>query len=289
MVIAASIAGEMTPSEHLRLGELLLQLGKLTEFDISRVVSRQKETNLKFGEAAQDMGLVSREDVAYALARQFDYPCVGTNESNLSPLLVAARDPFGAPAEVIRALRGHLMLTWFNESRRALAIAAPRHSQGTSVIAANLAIAFAQLGERTLLIDANLRRPSQHGLFGIPASEGLSYLLTGRYQFKQLLCSVSPFKTLTVLCAGIPPPNPNELLSSVGFSWLMETATAAYDVIIVDSPPLLEYPDAQVIAARVGGALLVTRRHRSSLSDVIAAKHMLEPASAALVGSLIND
>jgi receptor protein-tyrosine kinase len=289
MVIAASISGDITPPDRIRVGELLLHLGKLTEFDISRVVSRQKETKLKFGETAERMGLVSREDVAHALARQFDYPCVSTNDTDLSPLLVAAREPFGASAEVIRVLRGHLMLTWFNERRRALAITAPRHSHGTSVIAANLAIAFAQLGERTLLIDANLRRPSLHSLFGIRAAEGLSYLLTGRYEFKPLLRAVEPFKTLAVLCAGIPPPNPHELLSSLSFSWLMETAAAAFDVIIVDAPPLLEYPDAQVIAARAGGALMVTRRHRTTLSDVLEAKRVLEPASAALVGSLIND
>ncbi len=289
MVIAASVASGIASTQHLPLGEQLRELGKLTELDIGRVVVRQRETNLKFGEAAQSMGLVSREDVAYALARQFEYPCARPADSGLSPLLITAVEPFGAAAEIFRVLRGHLMLTWFSERRRALTIASTRRSEGASVIAANLAVAFAQLGERTLLIDANLRRPAQHELFGLNTSDGLSSLLMGRLQFKQALCAVEPFHSLAVLCAGISPPNPHELLSSVSFSWLMETATAAFDVIIVDAPPLLEYPDAQVVAARTGGCLLTTRRHATSLRDVEEAKRIIEPTSAAIVGSVINE
>jgi capsular exopolysaccharide synthesis family protein len=181
------------------------------------------------------------------------------------------------------------MLSWFNERRKSLVVTATRHSEGSSVIAANLAIAFAQLGERTLLIDANLRRPGQHDLFGLPAADGLSSLLSGRLQFKQALCPVPPFNMLSVLCAGFAAPNPHELLSSVSYSWLMETATAAFDIVITDSPPLLEYPDGQVIAARNSGCLLTMRRHVTSLRDVEEARRILAPAGATLVGALLNE
>jgi len=289
MVTAATMTADATQSGHIRLGELLLDLGKLTEIDIGRVVHRQRESNLKFGEAAQAMGLVTEEDVAFALARQFSYPCVRSSETSFSPLLVTALEPFSPAAEVIRSLRGHLMLSWFDDRRRALAITAPRRSQGSSVIAANLAIAFAQLGERTLLIDANLRHPSQQALFGLPEDDGLAHLLSGRAQFKQVLRPVQPFEALTILAAGVPAPNPHELLSSISFSWLVESAAATFDVIILDTPSLLDYPDAQVVAARTGGCLLSTRRHTTTLQDVEAAKRIMEPAGAMIVGSLIND
>lgn len=282
-------APSIDPVGHVPLGELLRNRGKLTDLDIGRVMVLQREKSLRFGEAAERMGLVKHEDVEHALAQQFEYPYVRTAESNLSPLLVVAYEPFGARAEAVRALRGQLSLRWFSDRRKTLAVVAARHAAGTSVVAANLAIAFAQLGERTLLIDANLRRPAQHDLFGISRPDGLSYLLAGRGQFKQVLSSVEPFHSLKVLCAGALPPNPHELLSTVGFSYLTETAPAAFDVVIIDAPPLLEYPDAQVIAARAGGCLLATRRHQTSLGDVEVAKRQLDPTGAAVVGVVLND
>ena len=275
--------------EHIPIGELLVRTGKLNELDIARVVALQKQKNLRFGEAAQQMGLLSREDLERALAQQFDYPYVSERGSVLSPLLIAACDPFGAKAEAIRGLRGQLELRWFDDRRKTLVVAAPRAGCGTSVVAANLAIAFAQLGERTLLIDANLRRPAQHTLFGLEAVEGLSSLLAGRSSFKELLRRVEPFNALAVLCAGAKPPNPHELLSTVGFTYLIETVPAAFDIIIVDAPPLLECSDGQIAAARAGGCLLVARRHRTSLADMENAKQQLEPTGSSVVGVVLND
>jgi protein-tyrosine kinase len=275
--------------EHVPIGELLLSTGKISELDIARVIALQKQKKLRFGEAAQEMGLLRAEDVERALAQQFDYPYVGPRGSTFSPLLVAACDPFGPGAEAIRGLRGQLALRWFDDRRKTLAVVAPRAGGGASVVAANLAIAFAQLGERVLLIDANLRRPAQHNLFGLGPVEGLSNLLAGRNKFKDSLRVVEPFGSLAVLCAGANPPNPHELLSAVGFAYLVETAPAAFDIVIIDAPPLLEYPDGQVIAARAAGCLLVARRHQTSLTDLEDAKQQLEPTSAAIVGAVLND
>lgn len=277
------------PREHVPLGELLVSTGKISELDVARVIALQKQKKLLFGEAAQAMGLLRPEDVEQALAQQFDYPYIGSRGSALSPMLVTACDPFGSRAEAIRGLRSQLALRWFDDRRKTLAIAAPRAGGGSSVVAANLAIAFAQLGERVLLIDANLRRPAQHTLFGIGAVEGLSNLLAGRSAFRDALRVVEPFASLAVLCAGANPPNPHELLSAVGFSYLVETAPAAFDIVIIDAPPLLNYSDGQLIAARAGGCLLVARRHQTSLTDIEDAKLQLEPTGAAIVGAVLND
>jgi protein-tyrosine kinase len=275
--------------EHVPIGELLVSTGKISELDVARVIALQKQKKLRFCEAAQEMGLLRPEDVEHALAQQFDYRYVEKRGSAFSPLLVVACDPFGPKAEAIRGLRSQLSLRWFDDRRKTLAVAAPRAGGGSSVVAANLAIAFAQLGERVLLVDANLRRPAQHSLFGIGPVEGLSGLLAGRNTFRDVLRVVEPFGSLAVLCAGANPPNPHELLSAVSFSYLIETAPAAFDIVIVDAPPLLEYSDGQLIAARAGGCLLVARRHQTSLADMEDAKQQLEPTSAAIVGAVLND
>jgi protein-tyrosine kinase len=275
--------------EHLAIGEVLVRTGKLKQLDVATVVELQKRENLRFGEAAQRLGLLTEDDITRALAQQFDYPYIREPGSALSPQLISACDPFGAKAEAIRGLRGQLALRWFDDNRKTLVVAAARAGCGTSVVAANLAIAFAQLGERTLLVDANLRRPAQHRLFGLGAVEGLSSLLAGRGNFSELLRPVEPFNMLSVLCAGAKPPNPHELLSTIGFNYLIETAPAAFDIVIVDAPPLLECSDGQIAAARGRGCLLVARRHRTSLADMEDAKQQLEPTGAAVIGAVLND
>src|SRR4051812_48905375 len=211
MNAARDTAVATTPAGHLPLGEILRLSGKISELDIGRVIVLQREGNLRFGEAARKMGLVTRKDVELALARQFEYPHVQDRESRLSPLLVSAYDPFGARADIIRGLRSELSLRWFAEHGKAMTVLSPRKDCGSSIIAANLAIAFSQLGESTLLIDADLRNPTQHELFGIGDGDGLSSVLAGRAQIASSLNAVEGFDHLALLCAGITPPNPHEL------------------------------------------------------------------------------
>jgi protein-tyrosine kinase len=268
------------------LGQLLLDAGKLTEIDVNRVAVAQRQKNLRFGETAERLGLVSHEDVARALAQQFRYPYV-TGESRLDPTLIAAHQPFSAAAESLRELRSQVLLRWSEGQRKSLAISSPRKRSGCSRLAANLAIVFAQLGERTLLIDANLRRPSQQALFGVPPGAGLSNFLAGRCELKDVLRPIAPFEHLHVLCAGTQPPNPQELVSRVTFRHLLEAAPTNFDVVIIDTPPTLEFADAQIIAAAAGGCLLSARRHRTRLADMERARAKFAPTPAVLLGTAI--
>jgi chain length determinant protein tyrosine kinase EpsG len=269
------------------MGRLLLDAGKLTAIDVNRVAVAQREKNLSFGEAAARLGLVSKEDVARALAQQFRYPYVTDKSSYLDPTLVAAYRPFGTTAEALRELRSQLQLRWFDQNRRPLAIVSPRKRSGCSRLAANLAIVFSQLGERTLLIDANFRRASQQTLFGVQQGVGLSDFLAGRCSLGDAFTTVPPFEDLKLLCAGTQPPNPQELLGQGTFQYLLEIAPANFDVVIIDTPPILEFADAQMIAAAAGGCLLTARRHQTRLADVERAKERFEPARAVLVGTTI--
>jgi chain length determinant protein tyrosine kinase EpsG len=270
------------------LGQQLLGAGKLNERDIPAIIAAQQRTKLRFGETAIGLGLATEADVQEVLARQYEYPICRGDASNFSSALVAAEHPFGARSEAFRTLRTQLVLRWLNERNRCLAITSSRSGEGASVLAANLAIVFAQAGERTLLIDANFRRPSQHRMFGVEPRFGLSGLLTGRCSVADVLTPIPLLGNLFVLCAGALPPNPQELLNRVGFSYLVETAPAEFDIVIIDTPPILEFADTQLVAARAGSCLLSIRRDATRVADVQKVKALIEPTPTQFVGAVIS-
>jgi receptor protein-tyrosine kinase len=273
-----------TPS----IGQLLLEAGKLTEEDIPKILQTQRQRALRFGDTACLLGLVTEKDVQYALSHQYQYCYSPSGESALSPALFTMHEPFSAQAEALRALRTQVHLRWFQDRSRALAMLSPRSGEGCSTLTANLAVVFAQLGERTLLIDANLRKPKLHHIFGDSGRVGLSGLLAGRSSLEEAVTSVAALENLSILCAGPVPPNPQELLGRVSFSYIIETLPSKYDVVIIDAPAVLDYADAQIIAARAGGCVLVTRRHSTRMADVEQSLVRLRPTGASMLGCVIN-
>jgi protein-tyrosine kinase len=271
-----------------RLGELLHDDGTLTEQDVKDILAAQRASGQRFGEVASRLGLVNERDVQRALSRQAEFPLIISGESGLSPALITTYQPTCARSEELRTLRSELVLRWFGRGNRVLAVIEARQGHGCSVLAANLAVTFAQLGERTLLIDADLRAPSQHSLFGFKSDYGLVDFIKGRESLDNAVTKVPGFNCLSVMCAGAIPPNPQELLGRVSFGYLMETAPTKYDVVIVDTPPMLQCADAQLIAARAGGALLTTKRHGTRLADVLRVKAQLESAEVSLLGAVID-
>jgi protein-tyrosine kinase len=206
-----------------------------------------------------------------------------------SKLLIGMQQPQSRQTEAFRELRSQLILRWFKDGRTALAVTGGRSGDGCSSVAANLAIVLAQLGERTLLIDANFRNPRQHELFALKPEAGLADLLRGRDVYDEALTAVPSLEHLRVLCAGAVPANPQELLSRASFIYVLKTMSEKYRSIVIDTPPALAYADAQIVSARAQGCLLVTRRHRSRLADVAEVKNRLEPTGAHLLGAVINE
>ena len=141
------------------IGVILIDSGRLSADNAERILRLQKEQGKRFGDAAIELGLLTEDDIRFALSSQFDYPYLPLGDSSLSHELVAAYKPFSPVVEQLRALRSQLMLRWFDAAaqRKSLAIVSPGAGEGRSFIAANLAIVFSQQGQRTLLIDANLR------------------------------------------------------------------------------------------------------------------------------------
>lgn len=270
------------------IGKLLLDLGKIKSEDAERILNLQKKEHVRFGDAAQKLGMVTEADIKQALSLQFDYPYLQPNEGKFSKDLVAAYAPFSKQVEALRALRSQLILRWFHSGHKSLAIVSPTAADGGSNLAANLAVVFSQLGEHTLLVDANLRSPHQHKTFNLGQARGLSDILAGRENF-DVNQKVDSFLDLTVIGAGTIPPNPQELLGRSNFMDFMNQAREHYDVVIVDTSPAIETSDAQTVASCCEGALIASRLNETRVEDLINIRDQLTLANVAIVGAVIND
>ena len=271
----------------ITIGGVLLDSGKITAADAERILRLQKEKGLRFGDAGKALNLITDDDIQETLSQQFNFPFLVNTESGLSEELIAAYRPFSPQVEVLRAIRSQLMLRWFTDQRKCLAIVSAANQEGRSYLAANLAIVFSQLGERTLLIDADLRQPRQQQLFNIDKKQGLSDLLADRTDLSAIT-RVNAFKNLSILTAGTIPPNPQELISR-GLENHLEQFATNFDVILIDTPPSSQGADAQLLAAKAMGALLLARQDKTRLTAFESLKNLLESSGVACVGSVIGE
>ena len=209
-------------------------------------------------------------------------------DHEISADIFVAANPSGPATEAVRGLRGELMLRWFDADHRCLAVGGANRSSRASLVAANLAVAFAQLGKRTLLVDADLRRPRQHELFGLSHATGLADLLVERCVMTEAIVCIAALD-LSVLGAGTIPLNPHELLSSSQFGHVLQAARTHFEIVIVDSAPILECAETQMVALHSEGYLLAARRHRTRLQDIEAARTRLQPSRVTVVGAVISD
>jgi len=185
-------------------------------------------------------------------------------------------------AEAFHELRTSVLLSTAKHPPRTLLVTSAKGGEGKTTVAANLAVSLAQLGEKVLLIDADLRRPSLHKFFGVANTSGLVNFLTGSPDWRSLLSQAAPIG-LFVMPSGPVPPNPADLLSSEYMPLLIREATKEYKFVVLDSPPLLNLADSRVLATLVDGVILVvgggiTPRelvHRAYASAVDAGSHVL--------------
>jgi protein-tyrosine kinase len=277
-----------TREAQLPIGQLLVNAGRLSEDNVQRILDYQKRAGILFGEAGVAMGLVTDEDVRQALALQFGHAFLAP-DSGLATELVAATNPDSEAVEHLRVLRSQLMLRWFeNDARQAaLAVVSPGSGEGRSYIAANLAVLFSQLGKRTLLIDADMRKPRQHKIFGLPGRTGLSAVLAGRAGW-DAVSEIKSLPDLWVLPAGAVPPNPQELLARPGFARLIQALRSSYEVILIDTPAAQSYADAGTIAARAGAALMLACRDATSVPRVSHLAEDLRQFGVTIVGAVLN-
>jgi chain length determinant protein tyrosine kinase EpsG len=272
-----------------RIGSILAEEGKLAVQDIERVMELQQTNGLRFGEAALRLGLITDDDLRCAVAKQYDLPHLVPGSESVSRELVVAYDPFHPRAEELRALRTQLLMRWSKAgvAHKMLAITSSGRGEGRSYVAANLAVAFSQLGERTLLVDADLREPRQHRIFNIPDRVGLTAVLSGRAD-RGAVTPTREFGRLSLLPAGVPPPNPQELLSRPALGAFLREMGSEFDVILFDTPPARFYADALNVAFRAGNAMLLVRKNHTRLADTTGLVRELSDTGVRVVGTVLN-
>lgn len=190
--------------------------------------------------------------------------------------------------EAIRTLRNSILLTDFDRRIRSLLVTSAAPSEGKSTTAANLAIAHAQQGRRTLLIDGDLRRPSIHRRFDISATVGLSNVLTSGLPWRTALVHRPELDTLDILPVGPPSRRAADLVGT-GLINLLEEAAAEYDLVVLDSPPLLGFPEPMQMAAAVDGVVVVAVAGRTNRKALGSAINTLKRLRANVVGVVLNE
>jgi capsular exopolysaccharide synthesis family protein len=201
--------------------------------------------------------------------------------------LVTHVDPRSPVAEAYRSLRTNLAFARGTQDHRTVVFTSPGPADGKSTTVANLAITFAQQGQRTLLVDADLRRSVLDRSFDVPRSPGLTDVIAGRNSFDDAV-HTTEVPNLFLLASGHSPPNPSELLGSAGMRAAVGAARERFDVVIFDSPPLLAVTDAAVLATQVDGVVLIVRMQKSQREAVRRAVGQLRQVGARVLGAVVN-
>lgn len=274
------------------IGTILVDAGVISQDDALRVMALQRERKIRFGEAAIMMGLISEGDIRYALSYQYEYAYLPRSSGKVTnPELVAAYMPFSHEVDQLRSIRSQLKLRWFDKAQghAMLAILGAGRAEGGSYLAANLAIVFAQMGERTLLIDADMRTPRQHTLFNLNNQLGFSSLLAGRAAVASTLHTINFIPQLDVMPAGPVPPNPLELLNRDNLTELFNWAGKTYDIVLIDTSSAAAGADAMILADKAGAAMVVARANNTKLSAFNTMMGDLRRSNINIVGSVLND
>jgi protein-tyrosine kinase len=201
--------------------------------------------------------------------------------------LVAANEPRSASAEAYRVLRTNISFSSVDNPIKTILITSPSPSEGKSVTAANLAVVMAQAGYNTVLLDCDLRKPSQHKIFNVTNEIGLTNGLLATANAHNFIRQTR-VENLRILTSGPLPPNPAELLGSKSMATLIDMLSNESDIIIVDSPPVLAVADAAILSRIADGALMVIDGGHTRREAALRSKEALQTAGARLLGIVLN-
>lgn len=201
--------------------------------------------------------------------------------------LIMAHDPCDPRCETIRALRTELLLRREPEDPSVMvALLSPGAGEGRTLLAAELAIAFAQTGRPTLLVDADLRRPQQHLLFGAPNRHGLSQAIESGEPGH--LHAVQGLPRMSLLTAGLVPSDPLELLSSRHFAAMVESWHNRFEYVVIDTAPVGRFSDGLAVARLVGRVLTLSRAQHTSFAEMQGMLRRLAATRSRILGAVIN-
>jgi len=203
--------------------------------------------------------------------------------------LITLTEPRSAAAEAYRTLRTNLMFSSVENPISTLVVTAPAEGEGKSLVLANLAVTFAQSGHRTILVDSDLRRPTQHTLWGLDNARGLTTMMLDDSALASPPLASVGVDNLQVLPAGELPPTPADVLGSQRMIDIIGLLKARAQYVLFDSPPVLAAADAALLASRLDGVLLVVRAGHTRREHAARAREALERVHARIVGAVLSN
>lgn len=203
--------------------------------------------------------------------------------------LITLTDPRTAAAEAFRSLRTNLMFSSVENPLHTLLITSTAQSDDKSTVLANLAVTFAQSGNKTILVDSDLRKPTQHEIWGIPNDRGLTTMMIEDGAMSTPPLVNTDVTGLQVLPSGPLPPNPADILSSQRMSALIGVLKARANYVLFDAPPVLAATDAALLGAKLDGVLLVVRAGHTRRDHTVRAREALERVHVHILGAVLSN
>ena len=201
--------------------------------------------------------------------------------------LITHNNPKSAISEAYRVLRTNIQYSSIDKPLKTIVVTSSGPGEGKTTTIVNMGIAFAQSGSKVIIIDADLRKPKIHKLFGMDNKRGLSNMLVAHEDYKSYLnkCEVD---NLHVITCGVKPPNPSELLSTKAMRQFIEKVSADYDFVFIDSPPVGTVTDAAILSTEVDGTILVVSSGLVDDKALVRSKELLDKVNANIIGVVLN-
>lgn len=277
---AVESINESMRSLHLRFADAALHAGLITQDQLDGATDWIRRRG------AQQGGGIIEEVLRRKVSRRRELVVWEGPKLIPSDKLIVAHDPHHPHSESIRSLCSELLLRTRNVGGGIIALLSPCAAEGRSQLAAELAIAFAQLGRRVLLVDADLRRPRQHILFGAENHAGLAQALVDGGSHR--LNGIEGLPQMAFLPSGALPPNPLELLSGLRFEQLTAEWRRSFEFVLLDTPPAAECSDAIAVASAAGSVLVLSRANVTPYSALTEMARKLETTHARTLGAVIG-
>jgi capsular exopolysaccharide synthesis family protein len=215
-------------------------------------------------------------------------PITSKTSPQIQRRLITHEDPKSPVSESYRSLRTNITFASVDKKIKSILVSSPQPGEGKSTTVANLAIAFAQLRKRTLLVDADLRKPVQHNIFDKQRGPGLSEYIIGKIQNAKDIIQETGIENLSIVAAGGLPPNPSELLGSNRMSKLIDRLEQEWDIILFDSPPIVAVTDSSMISAEIDALVMVVKAGQTDRAAVDRALDTISNVKSPLAGVILN-
>ena len=285
--MSAEPSNAFLPSGDSILKAALIERYALSELVVARINDAERRLGVGFSDAAVFLGIVTQEDVDAVRTVGNRLVVIHRNRVKPDSSLMLIRDPFDPHSERVRSLRTELLLRRDTPGQAdVIVVMSPCAGEGRSQLAAELAIAFSQLGQPTLLVDADLRHSRQHLLFGADNTQGLSDAIA--MDVAPYLHPVEGLPQLSLLTAGPPPQNPLELLCDGRFEKMIDDWRQNYACVIFDTAPVERYSDALAVATLVGRVLAVCRAQHTPYTDTRNMLRRLAATQSRILGAVVN-